>query len=43
MLAVAHRQFLAMKPAEIRRLAKRKHVIYDIKYILGRRNADGRL
>jgi UDP-N-acetyl-D-galactosamine dehydrogenase len=42
-LAVGHREFLAMRPAEIRRLARRKHVIYDIKYLLGREQADGRL
>ena len=42
-LAVGHREFLAMRPAEIRRLAKRKHVIYDIKYLLSRDQADGRL
>ncbi len=27
----------AMRPAEIRRLARRKHVIYDIKYLFGAR------
>jgi UDP-N-acetyl-D-galactosamine dehydrogenase len=42
-LAVGHRQFKAMKSAEIRRLARRKHVIYDIKYLLARDQADGRL
>ncbi len=42
-IAVAHREFLAMKPAELRRLAKRKHVIYDIKYVLKRQESDGRL
>jgi UDP-N-acetyl-D-galactosamine dehydrogenase len=42
-LAVGHREFAAMRPAEIRRLARRKHVIYDIKYLLGREHADGRL
>jgi UDP-N-acetyl-D-galactosamine dehydrogenase len=42
-IAVAHREFLAMKPAELRRLAKRSHVIYDIKYVLKRQDADGRL
>jgi UDP-N-acetyl-D-galactosamine dehydrogenase len=42
-LAVGHREFLAMRPAGIRRLAKRKHVIYDIKYLLNRDQADGRL
>ena len=42
-LAVGHREFLEMKPAEIRRLAKRKHVVYDIKYLFERELADGRL
>ena len=42
-LAVGHREFAAMRPAEIRRLAKRKHVVYDIKYLLDRGQADGRL
>ncbi len=42
-LAVGHRQFKEMKPAELRRLARRKHVIYDIKYLLDRDQVDGRL
>jgi UDP-N-acetyl-D-galactosamine dehydrogenase len=42
-LAVGHREFKAMKPAQIRALAKRTHVIYDIKYVLKRGHADGRL
>ncbi len=42
-IAVAHRELLAMKPAELRRLAKRNHVIYDIKYVLKRQESDGRL
>ncbi|MGH8251513.1 MAG: Vi polysaccharide biosynthesis UDP-N-acetylglucosamine C-6 dehydrogenase TviB [Steroidobacteraceae bacterium] len=42
-LAVGHHQFESMKPAELRRFAKRNHVIYDIKYIVGRGEADGRL
>ena len=42
-LAVGHREFLKMKPADIRRLAKRKHVVYDIKYLFEREQADGRL
>ncbi|MGH8198008.1 MAG: Vi polysaccharide biosynthesis UDP-N-acetylglucosamine C-6 dehydrogenase TviB [Steroidobacteraceae bacterium] len=42
-LAVGHRQFQAMKPVEIRRLVKRKHVIYDIKYLFDRDETDGRL
>jgi UDP-N-acetyl-D-galactosamine dehydrogenase len=42
-LAVGHREFAAMRPAEIRRFAKRKHVVYDIKYLFGRAESDGRL
>ena len=42
-LAVGHREFAAMRPAEIRRLARRKHVIYDVKYLLDRTQSDGRL
>ena len=42
-LAVGHRQFLAMKPAEVRRLAKRRHVVYDVKYLFDRGQVDGRL
>ncbi len=42
-VAVAHRQFKAMKLAELRRLAKRNHVLYDIKYVFSRQEADGRL
>jgi UDP-N-acetyl-D-galactosamine dehydrogenase len=42
-VAVAHRQFEAMKPAELRRLARRNHVLYDIKYVFALREADGRL
>ncbi len=42
-VAVGHRQFKAMKLAELRRLAKRNHVLYDIKYVFSRQEADGRL
>ena len=42
-IAVAHREFQAMKPVELRRLARRKHVIYDIKYVYKRQETDGRL
>jgi UDP-N-acetyl-D-galactosamine dehydrogenase len=42
-LAVGHREFVAMRFADIRRLAKRKHVLYDIKYLFERGQADGRL
>jgi len=42
-LAVGHREFRAMKPADIRRLAKRRHVVYDVKYLLDAGQSDGRL
>jgi UDP-N-acetyl-D-galactosamine dehydrogenase len=42
-IAVAHREFQAMKPAELRRLARRKHVLYDIKHVFRRQETDGRL
>jgi UDP-N-acetyl-D-glucosamine/UDP-N-acetyl-D-galactosamine dehydrogenase len=42
-LAVGHKEFTTMRPAEIRRLAKRKHVVYDVKYLFERGQADGRL
>jgi UDP-N-acetyl-D-galactosamine dehydrogenase len=42
-LAVGHREFAAMKPADVRRFAKRRHVIYDVKYLFDRSQSDGRL
>jgi UDP-N-acetyl-D-galactosamine dehydrogenase len=42
-IAVGHREFAAMRPAEVRRFAKRKHVVYDIKYLFDSEQADGRL
>jgi len=42
-LAVGHRQFQEMTPVEIRRFARRKHVIYDVKYLFDRDQVDGRL
>jgi UDP-N-acetyl-D-galactosamine dehydrogenase len=42
-LAVGHREFKAMKPAEFRKLVRPRHVIYDIKYVLARKDSDGRL
>jgi UDP-N-acetyl-D-galactosamine dehydrogenase len=42
-LAVGHREFLKLKPAGVRGFAKRRHVIYDIKYLLDRTQSDGRL
>jgi UDP-N-acetyl-D-galactosamine dehydrogenase len=42
-IAVGHREFQAMKPADLRRFARRKHVIYDIKHVFKRHETDGRL
>jgi len=42
-VAVGHREFRAMKPATLRRLARRNHVLYDIKYVFERHETDGRL
>ena len=42
-LAVPHREFTAMKPEDVRRFAKRRHVIYDVKYLFDRGQSDGRL
>jgi UDP-N-acetyl-D-galactosamine dehydrogenase len=42
-LAVPHREFAAMKPEDVRRFAKRRHVIYDVKYLFDRGQSDGRL
>jgi UDP-N-acetyl-D-galactosamine dehydrogenase len=42
-LAVGHREFASMRPSEIRRLAKRRHVVYDVKYLFDRDQSDGRL
>jgi UDP-N-acetyl-D-galactosamine dehydrogenase len=42
-IAVAHRELQAMKPADVRRLARRRHVIYDIKHVFKRQETDGRL
>jgi UDP-N-acetyl-D-galactosamine dehydrogenase len=42
-LTVGHREFLAMKPVDVRRLAKRHHVVYDVKYLFDRSQSDGRL
>ncbi|MCX7818034.1 MAG: Vi polysaccharide biosynthesis UDP-N-acetylglucosamine C-6 dehydrogenase TviB [Kiritimatiellae bacterium] len=43
LLAVAHRQFREMGAANIRALGRRPHVLFDVKYILPRGAADGRL
>jgi UDP-N-acetyl-D-glucosamine/UDP-N-acetyl-D-galactosamine dehydrogenase len=42
-VAVAHRQFAELGARDIRRLCKRKHVLYDIKHVLPANSVDGRL
>ena len=42
-LAVAHDQFRAMGAKSIRSLGKEEHVLYDVKYVLCREDADIRL
>ena len=42
-LAVAHREFKKLGIDKVRRFAKRRHVIYDIKHVFNRADVDGRL
>jgi UDP-N-acetyl-D-glucosamine/UDP-N-acetyl-D-galactosamine dehydrogenase len=42
-MGVAHRQFREMGIRKVRALAKKRHVLYDIKYVFGRDEVDGRL
>lgn len=42
-IAVAHRQFLALGEAGIRAFARPASVLYDVKYVLPREAVDGRL
>ncbi|MGH1462413.1 MAG: Vi polysaccharide biosynthesis UDP-N-acetylglucosamine C-6 dehydrogenase TviB [Neptuniibacter sp.] len=42
-LAVAHRQFVAMSEADFRQLGKEIHVLYDLKYVLSKDDSDLRL
>jgi UDP-N-acetyl-D-galactosamine dehydrogenase len=42
-LAVAHKQFREMGIEAIRALGKKPHVLYDIKYVFGADEVDGRL
>ena len=42
-LAVAHRQFADMGAAEIRKLGKPEHILYDLKYVLSPAESDLRL
>jgi UDP-N-acetyl-D-galactosamine dehydrogenase len=42
-LAVGHDEFKAMGVRKIRRLAKKAHVLYDVKYLFAHDQTDGRL
>jgi UDP-N-acetyl-D-galactosamine dehydrogenase len=42
-LAVKHKQFIAMGEQQIKALAKENHILYDIKYLLPADKVDGRL
>jgi UDP-N-acetyl-D-glucosamine/UDP-N-acetyl-D-galactosamine dehydrogenase len=42
-LAVGHDEFKTMGVRKIRGLAKKIHVLYDVKYLFGREQTDGRL
>jgi UDP-N-acetyl-D-galactosamine dehydrogenase len=42
-MAVAHREFKDLGVAAIRKLAKKQHVLYDIKHVFKRTEVDGRL
>ncbi|HEY4644786.1 MAG TPA: Vi polysaccharide biosynthesis UDP-N-acetylglucosamine C-6 dehydrogenase TviB [Steroidobacteraceae bacterium] len=42
-MAVAHNEFRKMGLAKVRALAKREHVLYDIKYVFKAHEVDGRL
>jgi len=42
-VAVAHHQFAELGARDVRRLCKRKHVLYDIKHVFPATLVDGRL
>jgi UDP-N-acetyl-D-galactosamine dehydrogenase len=42
-MAVAHSQFRKMGIAKVRKFAKKKHVLFDIKYVFKADEVDGRL
>jgi UDP-N-acetyl-D-galactosamine dehydrogenase len=42
-MGVAHQQFRDMGIGKVRALARKRHVLYDIKYVFGRDEVDGRL
>ncbi len=41
--AVAHREFRELGVEQVRKLGRKGHVMYDIKYVFGRETVDGRL
>jgi UDP-N-acetyl-D-galactosamine dehydrogenase len=42
-MAVAHNEFRKMGLKKVRELAKKKHVLFDIKYVFKADEVDGRL
>jgi UDP-N-acetyl-D-galactosamine dehydrogenase len=42
-IAVSHREFKKMGAAAIRRLCRRNHVLFDVKYVFPAAQVDGRL
>jgi len=42
-IAVAHKEFIAMGAEQIHMLGKNRHVLFDIKYVLDGGDVDGRL
>jgi UDP-N-acetyl-D-glucosamine/UDP-N-acetyl-D-galactosamine dehydrogenase len=42
-IAVSHDEFKSFTAKQLRALGKRKHVLYDIKYLLNSNEVDGRL
>jgi len=42
-IAVAHHQFVEMRAEDFRKLGKTEHVLFDLKYVLGKKDSDLRL
>jgi UDP-N-acetyl-D-galactosamine dehydrogenase len=42
-MAVSHNEFRRLGIKKVRGLAKKKHVLFDIKYVFGADEVDGRL
>ena len=42
-LAVGHNEFTKMSASQLRKLGRKSHVLYDVKYVLNVDEADGRL